>query len=166
MKQQPKKLKSLISIWASIIALSSLLLLSGCGSDDSSSAGASDPNGEGVRAEVRKAIETTHPDSAKERAALFQYARVMEKILADAGDKQLSIQHANESNRANDCLWYTFGTVSAYGAAQDNLKSVILASDERNTKYLLYNKEVDYVVFKEIPFDQRADACDIHPSTL
>jgi hypothetical protein len=170
MKQQAKKSKSWFIIGSCITVLVFGLLLSGCGGssgdNDLSPTVMSDPNGEGVRKVVRKSIEMTHADSAKKRAALFQHAKVVEKALVDADDKQLSIQHANESNRANTCLWYTFGSVTAYGNAQDRLKSVILNTDERNKAYLMYDSQLSGEVFKGIPYEERAGACDIDPTTL
>ena len=126
----------------------------------------SDPNGEGVRDDVRAYVEATYPHSAKTRAALFQYAKVMEKALADANDKELSIQHAEEDERAGACLWYTFGSVDTYGKAEDDLRPIILNTDERNMAYFKYNNQLGGEVFKGIPYGQRASACDIDPSTL
>ena len=177
MKEQSKRVRLRLFIGASIIVFGSAWFLTGCGGGSSSdnnpppvvppiAVAPSDPNGVDVRENVRQYIEATYPESARARAALFQYAKVMEKALADASDKQLSIQHAEESNRANTCLWYTFGTVSEYGEAQDKLQYVILNTDERNQAYLMYDEQLGGEVFKGIPYDQRATACDIDPATL
>lgn len=126
----------------------------------------SDPNGAGVREDVRRYIETTYAGSAKTRAALFQYAKVTEKALADAGNKQLSIQHANESNRANTCLWYVRDSTKDARAIRLGLMPIILNTDDRNKAYLTYDSQLGGEVFLDIPYNQRASACDIDPSTL
>lgn len=125
-----------------------------------------DPNGEGLPLNVRQYIEETYPDSARKRAALFQYAKVMEKALTDAHSKDLSIQHAREDDLAGACLWYTFGTVGAYGDAEEKLRPIILNTDERNMAYFTYNDQLGGQVFKGIPHDERASACDINPASL
>ncbi|OHA86005.1 MAG: hypothetical protein A2591_02385 [Candidatus Yonathbacteria bacterium RIFOXYD1_FULL_52_36] len=187
MEQQPKKWKVGLAIGAGIIVLGSACLLTGCGGGSSSGGSTpptttppvesppavtppveapSDPNGAGLPENVRRYIETTHQDSAKARAALFQYAKVMEKALADANDKQLSIQHGEESDKALACLQYTYGSVDAARTVRLDLKSIILNTDERNKAYFTYNDQLGGEVFKGIPYDQRASACDIDPSTL
>lgn len=125
-----------------------------------------DPNGEGLPLHVRQYVEETYPDSARKRAALFQYAKVMEKALADANDKELSIQHARESDKALACLQYTQGSVEAARAVRLELKSVILNTDERNETYFTYNDQLGGQVFEGIPYDERASACDTNPSSL
>ena len=171
MKSNWKKLG--LALGAGIIVLGGACALTSCGGGSSSGSSTppvvivpSDPNGENVYQPARQYIEATYQDSAKKRAALFQYAKVVEKALADSGNKQLSIQHAEEANRTNTCLWYTFGSVSAYGDAQDDLMPIILNTDERNKAYFAYNDQLGDEVFKGIPYDQRASACDIDPSAL
>lgn len=170
MKQQRHGRTWILTIVVGIFVLGGACLTTGCNRNDSPGAAPvvapPDPNGVGVRPDVRAYIEATYPSSAKTRAALFQDAKAVEKALADASDKQLSIQHAEESNRANTCLWYTFGTVNAYGKAQDNLRPVILNTDARNKAYFIYNEQLGGEVFGDIPYDQHVSACDINPSTL
>jgi hypothetical protein len=171
--KQPKKFPWALTTLVSILVVGGAFLITGCSRNDSPtatpgapSAAAPDPNGEGVRPDVRTYIETTYPNSAKTRAALFQDAKVIEKALADAANKQLSIQHADESNRASTCLWYTFGTVEASVKARREMQSVILNTDARNKAYFIYNEQLGGEVFGDIPYDQHVSACDINPSTL
>lgn len=175
MKQQPKKWKLGLAIGAGIIVLGATCLITGCGGGSSGAntppvvtpplVGPSDPNGAGVREDVRQYIEATYPMSAKTRAALFQYAKVKEKELADANDKQLSIQHGEEADKALACSEYTIG-FDAARTAQIDLLPLILNTDERNKAYFAYNDQLGGEVFKGVPYDQRASACDIDPSTL
>ena len=176
--KQSKKISWKLAALASILVLGGVLLVA-CNNGSSGGTNIppvppvvipSDPNGEGVRDDVRRYIETTHQDSAKARAALFQYAKVVEKALADANDKQLSVQHAEESNRASECLTYTLGddvaAVDKSYAMKKDLRSVILNTDERNKAYFIYNDQLGGEVFKGTPSAQIASTCNIDPSTL
>lgn len=181
MKQHSRNLRWGLTIGVGILALVGVCLITGC-SNDSSDGGTpsvtapsapSDPNGVGVRPDVRRYIETTHPNSAKTRAALFQSAKATEAAVADASDKQLSIQHAEESNRASTCLWYTFDSVDAtvdsvdtYRKIRNDMQEVVLNTDARNRAYLAYNEQLGGQFFMGIPYNQRVSACDINPSTL
>jgi len=180
--KQSKKLGLATIVAGIIIVFGSTCLVTGCGGGSSGgndSGGGnqppvtpppvdapSDPNGAGLPDHVRIYVESTHPNSAKTRAALFQYAKVMEKALADANSKPLSVQHAEESNRANTCIWYVAGSVRDGIEIGDRLIEVILNTDERNKAYFTYNDQLGGQVFKGIPYDERALACDIDPSTL
>ncbi len=168
--QQQKRFPWALTTLVSALVIGGVFLVTGCNRNDSPGTapvmGPSDPNGEGVRPDVRQYIEATYPNSAKTRAALFQDAKAVEKALADANDKNLSIQHAEESNRANTCLRYVReSTDDAYTTA-NSLLSVILNTDARNKAYFIYNDQLGGQVFMGIPHDQRASACDINPSTL
>ncbi len=169
MRNQSGKFRWVLTIGVIIFAIGGTCLLTACPDSSGSNApvaAPSDPNGAGVRPNVRSYIEATYQNSAKTRAALFQSAKVVEKALVDANNKDLSIQHAEESNRASTCLWYTFGSVDAYAKAQDGMMAVTLNTDERNKAYLVYNDQLGGQVFLGIPYDQRVTACDINPSTL
>ncbi|OHA80101.1 MAG: hypothetical protein A2675_01185 [Candidatus Yonathbacteria bacterium RIFCSPHIGHO2_01_FULL_51_10] len=175
MKSNWKKLG--LALGAGILVLGGACALTSCGGGSSSGSSTppvvivpSDPNGENVYQPARQYIEATYQDSAKKRAALFQYAKVVEKALADSGDKQLSIQHAEEAGRASECLTYTLGDdVSAAHASYEmkkDLRSIILNTDERNKAYFAYNDQLGGEVFKGTPNSQIATTCDISPATL
>lgn len=170
MDQQGRGRTWILSIVVGILVLGGACLTTACNRHDSSGAApavaTSDPNGEGVRPDVRAYIEATYPSSAKTRAALFQYAKVTEKALTDANDKNLSIQHADESNRANSCLWYVRAVTDDARAIRLNLMPIILNTDARNKTYFIYDAQLGGEVFGAVPYDQRASACDINPSTL
>lgn len=169
--QKPKKFPWIPAIAVGILVLGGACLTTACKKKNEAPAAVPvatpDPNGEGVRPDVRAYIEATYPDSAKTRAALFQDAKVMEKALADAGDKQLSIQHANELSRANNCLWYVRESSDDAVEIGDKLLSAILNTDERITAYLKYDEHLKGGFFEDpIPYDERSTTCDIDPATL
>lgn len=173
-----KKKKIALATVAGILVLGGLLAAcnSGGGSSPVGSGGGNtppaayvpyDPNGEGVRPDVRQYIEETYPDSARKRAALFQMAKLAELAITDADNKDLSIQHARDMDRAGACLWYTFGTVSAYSEAENALvEGVVLNTDARNKAYFTFNDQLGGQYFQGTPHDERAGSCDIDPATL
>jgi len=121
-----------------------------------------DSDHDGVRDDVQRYIAMTYPNSAKNRAALTQVAKVMQTALLDANDKEKSILHAEESDKAQDCLDYVFGSVNAYGKALDDLQPVILNTDVRNKAYFTYDDHLGGQVFTGTPYDQRAAACNFN----
>ncbi|OHA83265.1 MAG: hypothetical protein A2937_03895 [Candidatus Yonathbacteria bacterium RIFCSPLOWO2_01_FULL_47_33b] len=186
---EPKKsiFKYALGIILGVLALAGVCSISGCGGGGGSSSGEvssttpvptpkpapvipditpTDTNGVGLPLHVRQYIEATHPNSAKERAALFQYAKVVEAALVDAQDKVKSVQHGREADLAITCLVYTFGSVEAMDKPQVELKSVILNTDERIKAYFAYNDKLGGEVFHGTPYDQRASTCAVNPSTL
>lgn len=125
-----------------------------------------DADADGLRDDIQRYIAISHPDSAKERAALTQYAKVVQSALLDANDKAKSVQHGSEVGQAISCEEYTAGSVEAAIAMEGDLQSVILNTDERNRAYFLYDSQLGGEVFKGTPYDQRASTCTIDPATL
>lgn len=125
-----------------------------------------DSNGNGVRDDVERYIAINHQDSAKVRAALMQFAVVVQVELIDSTDKQKSIQHANEAGKAIDCMVYVVGSVQKAEDLYKELRPVILNTDARNKAYLAYNDQLGGQVFTPTPDSQAASACTFDPSTL
>lgn len=125
-----------------------------------------DTNGDGLPLKTRQYIEATYPDSARKRAALFQYAKLAEAAITDSRDEAKSVQHGQEYMSTDDCLEYTFGSVDAGRTARLSLDTVILNTDERNEAFLRYNGYQGTHVFHAAPYDQRAAGCTINPATL
>ena len=121
---------------------------------------------DGVRDDIQRYIAVNHPDSAKERAALTQDAKVMQAALLDANDKAKSVQHGEEASKSSECLWYTFGSVDVAYQAEISLRAVALNTDERNRAYFLYDSQLGGEVFKGTPYDQLASTCAVDPATL
>jgi len=125
-----------------------------------------DSDADGVRDDIQRYIALNHPDSAKERAALTQDAKVMQSALLDANDKAKSVQHGEEASKSSECLWYTFGSVDIAYQAEISLRAVALNTDERNRAYFLYDSQLGGEVFKGTPYDQLASTCAVDPATL
>jgi len=125
-----------------------------------------DSDNDGVRDDIQRYIAITYPDSEKTREALSQYAKVIQNALLDASDKENSIQHAEESDKSQSCLWYVFGSVDAYGKVLDNLMPIVLNTDGRNYAYFTYNDQLGGQVFIDVPYDQRAAACNFDVASL
>lgn len=120
-----------------------------------------DSNGNGVRDDVERYIAINHQDSAKVRAALMQFATVAQLELIDSTDKQKSIQHANESGRAIDCMVDIAGSVQKAENLYKDLQLVILNTDARNKAYFAYDDQLGGEVFSD-----SASTCAFDPSTL
>ncbi|MFA6408371.1 MAG: hypothetical protein WCW36_02820 [Candidatus Paceibacterota bacterium] len=120
-----------------------------------------DSNGNIARDDVERYIAINHQDSAKVRAALMQFAVVAQLQLIDSADKQKSIQHANESGAAIDCLVDIAGSVQKAENLYDNLQSVILNTDARNKAYFTYDNQLGGQYFPD-----STSTCTFDPSTL
>ena len=125
-----------------------------------------DANNNGVRDDVERYIMLTYPDSEKVQQALMQYARAMQKALLDAGDKEKSMQHFEEVERAAACLWYTSDSLDKSINMSNDVLSVILNTDERNYAYFQYADQLGGEVFGTTPYDQRKQACDFDVDSL
>lgn len=125
-----------------------------------------DADNDGVRDDVEQYIAESHPNSAKERAALTQYAKVMQAALIDANDKQKSIQHAEEASKAQECVYYTIALFDAAEQSRKGLKATILNTDARNRAYFAYNDQLGGQNFMSTPDSQRASTCAVNPATL
>lgn len=125
-----------------------------------------DSDGDGVRDDVQRYIALTYPDSEKVRTALTQYAISLQNALIDADDKEKSIQHAEESDRAGSCLWYVLGSLDERIKVRNNLILVMLNTDERNRAYFTYNDQLGGEVFNSVPYDERSSSCEFDISSL
>lgn len=175
MKTTQQKVKLGFGVLVGLLLLGGTCLLTGCkGSDPippvvedgKATLAGIDANANGVRDDVEQYISQSHPNSAKERAALTQYAKVAQSALLDANDKALSIQHAEEADRAMECGWYTFPSDDAYDNSHTSLQKVILNTDARNRAYFTYNDQLGGQNFMSTPDSQRASTCAVNPATL
>lgn len=125
-----------------------------------------DPNGEGVRPDVRQYIEETQPDSTRTRAALFQYAKVLEASIRDADSKELSLQHTYQTSRAVECAGYTLGSARVAYKLIKEVHATILNTDERNRAYFKYLEQIGSPYVPGTPDSEMSSTCDIDPATL
>ncbi len=125
-----------------------------------------DSDDDGLRDDVQRYIVLTYQDSEKTRAALTQEAQMMQNALLDAGNKEKSIRHGEESGRSSACLSYVLGSLEAKRAARDKLNSIILNTDERNYAYFAYNEQLGGEVFFSVPYNERVSACEFDVVSL
>ena len=125
-----------------------------------------DADADGVRDDIQRYIAINHPNSAKARAALTQYAKVVQAALLDANDKVKSVQHGEEVSKAAECLGYILGSADAAYQARMPLREVALNTDERNRAYFVYNDKLGGEVFPGTPDSQRATTCTFDASIL
>lgn len=105
-----------------------------------------DSNNDGVRDDIERYIALTYPDSAKTRAALTQYAKVMQGAILDASSKELSLKHADEHEKASECMESALG-FDTYSNTRKDLKPIILNTDARNNAYFMYDDQLGGEVF-------------------
>lgn len=125
-----------------------------------------DFDNDGVRDDIQRYIAMTYPNSAKTRAALTQYAKVVQNAILDANDKQKSVQHGQEVSEASECLTYVLGSVIPSRQAKTALRPIILNTDARTKVYLTYNDQLGGEVFPGTPDSQIASTCKFDLSTL
>ena len=103
-----------------------------------------DSDGDDVRDDIQRYIALTHPDSAKVRALFTMSAKHLQKVLIDAGDKQLSIQHGHEgSSIVTQCEEFIEWDLKI-DLTRDSLALIpeILNTDQRSRAYIQYNHQL------------------------
>ena len=123
-----------------------------------------DSDGDGVRDDIQRFIALNHPNSARTRGALTQYATAMQQALLDADDKTNSIEHARESGHAIDCL-YHIRSDDAFDASGE-LLAQMLNTDERNRTYFQYDGQLSGQFFPSTPIDLWKISCAFDPDAL
>lgn len=175
MKTTQQKIKLGFGVLIGVLLLAGTCSLTACGGSDpvtplvedgKATLAGIDANANGVRDDVEQYIAQAHPNSARERAALTQYAKVAQSVLLDANDKELSIQHAEEEGRAQECGYYTFSSFDEAVQSRKALDAVILNTDARNKAYFAYNDQLGGQNFMSTPDSQRASTCAVNPATL
>lgn len=175
MKTTQQKIKLGFGVLVGILLLAGTCSLTACKGGDQNSVptpdgkatlAGIDANANGVRDDVEQYIAQSHPSSAKERAALTQYAKSELSALLDANDKALSIQHAEETDKAMECTFYTFPSFDSAVQSMKALDQVMLNTDARNRAYFVYNDKLGGQNFMSTPDSQRASTCAVNPATL
>lgn len=121
-----------------------------------------DSDNDGVRDDIQRYIAVTYADSAKTRAALTEYAKLAQKQLADAGDKNLSIEHAIEEGSVLACIFYIDPDSNA--DALFATRAEFLNTEERSRAYIQYDEQLGGEVFKLQPDD--ASSCQFDVNSL
>jgi hypothetical protein len=121
-----------------------------------------DSDSDGVRDDIQRYIALTYSDSEKTQAALTQYAKVTQAALLNADDKNESIVHVREVQRALECL-YSFRSNDAW-TTHGELQAQILNTDERSRAWISANGHVSGEVFTIS--DNLKSSCDFDPDSL
>ena len=141
--------------------------LTSCGGDSSESpppaaqesvAGA-DANGDGVRDDVERYIDTTYPVPAQgdTNRALRQFARAAQATLIDASEPVPSVAHAAERFRALECLMAR--RPADFHVVFVELRARILNTTARSLAYLQADNHVTAGNLPLLPADQWVGAC-------
>ena len=136
--------------WFTTVLLPFALLLAGCSGGEGGSLGTSSAqtnavagvvtNNSGVRDDVERYITNTYsgPDQAQTKAALMQYARVLQALLVDASTpatttKAIAGNHLQELVDAFQCL--AARRPDDYLILRDELKQLVLDTEARQQVY-------------------------------
>lgn len=123
-----------------------------------------DSDRDGVRDDVQRHIALTFPDSARTRAGLTQYTKMLQKAILEANSKQASIDNAVEAGRAIECIYHIRPDDA------ENITVVLEAqtfnTEERIRAYITYNEQLGGQIFPSTPLNQLKSACTFDPDTL
>lgn len=126
-----------------------------------------DSDQNGVRDDIDRYIVLTYPDSEKTRMALSQYAREEQKFLADADDKQKSIENSRLIERAMNCLNYLFKEdVNHSFDASSLLDAEFLNTPERSRAEVRADSHLGGQTGYDSSDEEDKAACDANPDTL
>ena len=130
-----------------------------------------DSDGDGVRDDVQRYIALNHPDSAKVRGALTMRAKNLQQALVDADNKELSIQHMNETAKVMRCAkyiqWHLNIRLHRPRAA---MVAEILNTEARSRAYIKYNHQLSGNTFRlgraRDDYSPLKAECDFNPDEL
>lgn len=121
-----------------------------------------DSDSDGVRDDVQRYIALTYPGSEKNRAALTQYAKSEQAALLDAGNREASIAHSREAQRAIECLFFV--RPDDADSIHSDLQTKILNTKERSEAYIKANGQLGGQVF--FLSDDPKSGCNFDPNTM
>jgi hypothetical protein len=129
-----------------------------------------DSDGDGVRDDVERYIWLTYPQSARQRAALFQEAIAFQNLVVGGATAQNNLQQVDQ---ADDCLSYTFmtgdGDVGGGLRAKDAdeaLTAVVMNTPSRVKAYAQANAQFSGTVTLITHYAQKGLHCQIPPASL
>lgn len=96
-----------------------------------------DSDGDGIRDDVQRYIQLTHPDAPATRAGLSQYARGLQTALLVASNREESRRVAEDLDRADECL-ESFTGFAAYDFTDDLLIET-LNTEARSRAYISFD---------------------------
>lgn len=116
-----------------------------------------DSDGDGIRDDVQRYIQLTHPDAPAVRAGLGQYARGLQTALLVATDREESRRVAKELDRADECLEHFVG-FDAY-AFGDDVTIEMLNTEARSRAYISFDHNLGGTITR-IPIIPDPATCD------
>ncbi|QXE85546.1 hypothetical protein KP003_14290 [Geomonas nitrogeniifigens] len=120
-----------------------------------------DTNRDGVRDDIERHISTAHPDSAKTRSALKQYAKGVQASFVNVSTASQATAQESQLLRAGACVAAATGSAAAMAeidALMANTPDRIKAREE-------YERHLEGKVFT-IPSGDPATLCDVDPASL
>ncbi|HWM90311.1 MAG TPA: hypothetical protein VN493_06045 [Thermoanaerobaculia bacterium] len=125
-----------------------------------------DSDGDGLRDDIQRYIELTHPNEPATRAGLRQYIFPLQRALVDADSGETALQHTANLDRADDCLQSLIGLRPTIEAT-DKLVAEFLNTEERSRAYILYDSQLGGHVFRLRGLSEiNTSLCDFDPITI
>lgn len=118
-----------------------------------------DEDGNGVYDRVDSYIESKYSgtDNLLLRSGLRQYASALQNGIEHSDDKELSIQFAEASDRAQECVYYL--SPDSADEALSGLEAALLNSHELSQKFVKLSEQSAGEVFESAKLDARKDSC-------
>lgn len=116
-----------------------------------------DTDNNGVWDYIDGYIDTAYPKDEKLRAGLRQYARSIQNGILNAHNKNLSLQYAMESDRAQECI--AFLRPNDFNAVLGGMEAQMLNTAMRTKEFLVWSEQSAGEVFPSAPISERDKSC-------
>lgn len=94
--------------------------------------------------------------------ALHQYVRAIQASLVDAADRDLSLQHAQESDRGSECVFsfYGSGNSDIWSSEMNRLVASILNTKERSLAMVVFSEHSAGQIFPSVAWGKERSSCN------
>lgn len=118
-----------------------------------------DADGNGVWDYIDQYINDKYPgaDNDRLRSASRQYARAIQGGLLNADNKAISLQYAEASDRATECMFFL--RPQDADEVLSDLEAIILNTQTRSKAFLMFSEQSAGQIFPSVPFSQRSASC-------
>lgn len=149
--------------------ISVFTVLAGCSGGGGDSAKTVDPNAvnaNGIRNDIQQYIDATYPNSAKNKRALTEYAKILQSAYTNVTTVSEAQNTETEIIRALNCIRFV-GEVPGDDAPAQKINRLTSNTPERLEKQLQYERLLEGKVFTiSSPGDTPQGVCGFDPDSL